>query len=413
MLRYRAALCLLLAPLAAVSGTEIDGLESSAIDISASLDISAGPRRSAYGAAFVSLDARGIPNGITIQAREIGGFGPSCSVTLPLPPGSVQVSHPAVTDNGWLFVSSYPDPDAPGRRALFARRRVQGMLGIGRDHCWGWGDSWTKLGSPQTSIISAPDAAIVGSLTFVFVTDRAHQVQYQMYNDAVRSPNWSGWFPLAVTSSPGYEAWSKPAVAVYNADPTGAGRGQLHLFWLDQTRQLVHHAGADVERNGFLAWTNPRSSRRFEDEAGATTANTACSASPSVQAPNPLFIVCGNRRGGYSIAHYRYPAMAWSDDLAVERVGGRYWISRSMYGGVSAPSLRNPPSMFVTFGNRYCPDRAARQRALGPTCLDPNPRWLIERAWNSVSITLPPGIPQPFLTGWRPESGHTAGGPLN
>jgi hypothetical protein len=286
-------------------------------------------------------------------------------------------------------------------------------MSVGHNHCWGWGDSWTKLGSPPTSVESAPDAAAVGSLTFVFMTDRAHRIQYRTYNEAERSPAWSGWLPVAVTTSPAYEAWSKPAVAVYYADPEPrAGRGQIHLFWLDQTRQWVHHAGADVDSNGFLLWTNP-SSRRLGDEVGATTAATACSASPSVRAPNPLFVVCGNRRGGYSIAHYRFPAMLWSNDNAVERVAGRDWISRSMYGGNSAPSLHSPSTMFVTFGNHYCPDRAARPRAAGRSCFDDNPQWAIERRWSPVSITLPPGVPQPFLTGWLPESGHTAGAPLN
>lgn len=413
MVRYWLAAALVLAPASAAWGDEIDGLESHAVDISANLEVPIGARRGEYGVAFLSRGEHDIPNGITIQSRPEGGLAPSCSVTLPLPPSAVQVSRPAITDSGWLFVSSFPDTIARRERVLYAMRRITGMMSIGRNHCQGWSGEWERLDSPG-SIASAPDAVVLGGRTFVFVADREHRIQYRFFPG--RPGEWSSWRPVNPSSRSPIEIWSQPAAALYSANPMpGAGITGIHLFWLDQSRRQVRHISGWGDGD-FMLW-GPVAFRPLGDEAGDATATTACSASPDIRAPNPLFIVCGNSRGTYSIAHYRNPAREWSDGLAIEPVGGRAWISRSMYGGNSAPALRNRPTMFLAVGPAYCPDRPGRQRLPGPTCFNDNSRldnsrWLIERRWAPVGVTLPPPTPSPQLPGWNPASSYTRGAQL-
>lgn len=417
MLRYCLAFCLLLAPSSGLA-SEIDGLDSRAADISPNLAFGSVANGREYGIAFASYGGGRLPNGITVQLRGTGGLSPSCTATIGLPRDTVRVSQPALTASGWLIVSATRNPMGDDGWEVYATRRSGGFGPGALSHCYGWTNGWLWLGALDSPVASAPEAVLIDSLTFVFVTDRAHQMRFKFIDESAGPrANWStSWFALSGVPRES-AAWSKPAAAVYNENPTpGAGRNRIHLFWLDSTRRQVIHASATVWPGGYVIYGGAEP-RALGDDFGAATARTACAATPENRAPNPLFIVCGNSRGGYSIAHYRNPAFGWNDGRAVERVAGRDWIDRRTYGGDSIPSLGRYPTMFVTVGSRYCPDRPGRQTLPGPTCGIVDRQWLIERRWSPPGVALPRDAsgsipPMPNLIGWSPASSYTAAGPL-
>lgn len=394
--------CLLLLPGTFVRGDEIDGLNSRAIDISKSAFLPRGQ----YNAAFASLGSDGRANGITVQTRftdaQITGWI-ACTTTVPLPPSARQISQPALSTSGWLFVSANtsPSPEASDGWRLYATQQA-----AARDQCQGWDNGWIDLGHfPDRPVGSAPDAVFVyDSYTYVFVTDRGGFIDYRMFDNSVttmpsgrpaRNPNrtWSAWRSLAAinpTVNRQYVAASKPAVAVYTE-----GASRLHVFWHDSSHRRINHVSTLVTLFGELR-EEPPDSREFRDNIGRIAARTACSAGPEITAPNPLFVVCGSSRGTgpspttYSIAHYRRPRSSWANETAVN------WISRSAYGGFSAPSLGRTnlaasiPLMFVTFGVRFCPESTRVRPPLPPrvpaSCLQPeDDQWIIQNRYSTLA----------------------------
>lgn len=390
MLRSCLVICLLLVLTTCVLGDEINGLNSRAVDISVSFS-----GRGQYSAAFASLDRLGRLTGITIQSRytddQLRGRI-ACTITVPLPPAARQVSHPALSTSGWLFVVANPNayPEESDAWRLYARRHSQG-----RNQCEGWGNDWIDLGHfPGRPVDSAPDAVVaLGDYTYVFVTDRDGYIDYRMFDNDVRrnrDQRWSDWRSLAAINQNErrqYLAASKPAVAIYNESGV-----RFHVFWHDSSHTRINHVAGLISIFGALV-ENPPDSREFRDHIGRTTARTACSAGPEITAPSRLFIVCGNNRGdsttAYSIAHYRRPRSAWGDESP-----SVVWESRSAYGGFSAPSLgrtylaSSNPLMFVTFGIQFCPEPTRmpppRPPHISPTCFEYD-RWIIQNRYSTLT----------------------------
>jgi hypothetical protein len=384
MIRYFLITYLLLTATTAL-GDEINGLNSRAIDISVSFSASRGQ----HGATFVSVDAEGRPNGITIQSRytDLGSNGwVACTTTVPLPQSARQVSHPAFSSSGWLFVSASANssPTSEGWKLYAARHSLL------TNQCTGW-SSWMDLGHfPGRPVNSAPDAIVAyGAYTYVFVTDRNGYIDYRMFDsDAQQRRNptqrWSEWRSLAAINRNErnqYLASSKPAAAIYND-----GVERFHVFWHDVSHRRINHVSGIVSIAGLLVESAP-DSREFHQ---GLAARTACSAGPEITAPSPLFVVCGNNRydrtSEYSIAHYRNPRSNWAGSTVV-------WESRSTYGGFSAPSVGRTflaasiPFMFVTFGEMYCPEPTLNARPLPPrissTCTESGP-WAIQNRYSAL-----------------------------
>lgn len=394
MPRYWVAFLVALAPVNAAQGTEIEGVDSRAIAISISYNASDPPRDPQYGAAFASVDESGRSNGITVQSRHTeGSVGVAeCSQTIPLPPNTRRITHPALSRSGWLFVSAETDR---GWR-LFATRRAPSLLEAVLGHCGGWRNGWDDLEAPPGRPVgSAPDAVVAYDVyTLVFVRDWSGQIHYRIF-DADSSPGrnpartWRRWKPLQATDPgrPGYNrqyyAASTPAVAIDNPNPQPEfGINYLHVFWLDSSLRSINHVRAMISWNGEFGEGSP------DTRPLGRMAATACSAGPEIKAPNFLFVVCGfasgGRLGGYSIARYRNPHLPWSAGGAVELVNGQAWITRSAYGGTSAPSLGptgglgGVPIMFMTVGDNFCPQR--RDGIPSPVCWQPGP-WGIQNRW--------------------------------
>jgi hypothetical protein len=377
MRRYWLGLLLGLAPTGIAQASEIDGVDSRAIDISVSYGAADPASPAHYGAAFTSYGDGGRANGITVQSRRTEGLlgVVECAQTVPLPAGARRVTHPALSKSGWLFVSAQTER---GWR-LFATRRSPSLREVALGHCGGWANGWDDLGSPGGTTLSAPDAVVAyGEYTLVFVTDGNGRIHHRMFDSdarAERNPRrlWREWQALQVPEpsreNRPYYAASKPAVAIYDAIPrANAGINYLHVFWLDRTFQSVQHVRAEILWNGRLGTTTA------DARALGRAANTACSAGPEIEAPAQLFVVCGAESGagtsGYAIARYRNPHLGWSAEGAVEPVEGRPWIMRTAYGGTSAPSLGSTgglggiPIMFMTVGDIFCPPSGR----LLPTC---------------------------------------------
>jgi hypothetical protein len=392
MLRSCSIIYMVLVLSTCVLGNEIDGLNSRAIDISVSFS----GTRAEFGAAFASVDALGRPNGIVVQSRGTDIQFASCTTTIPLPPSARQISHPALSTSGWLFVSASSDagPPATGVWKLYARWHSEG-----RNQCQGWDSDWVDLGHfPDRPVGSAPDAVVVdGYTTLVFVTDRDGYIDFRTnINDLRINPrrSWASWRSLRATGEghrPQFMAGSKPAAVIYKDGSVV----RCHVFWLDTSHRRINHIWGNPGPRLFNEQGNP-DSREFRDDVGPTTARTACSAGPEITAPNPLFIVCGNGRNnnqsGYSIAHFRNPTVnLWGD----ERPSGVVWRRTNAYGGFTAPSLGNPyigasgSSMFVTFGIQFCPPPTGRPPRPPVTCFRYD-QWIIPTRYTPVSGWVSP-----------------------
>jgi len=308
MFRAFSAICLLLVLTICASGDEFNGLNSRAFDISASFSSNL-----EHGVAFTSMDPSGRANGITVQSRSLGGVI-SCTVTLPLPRdyrGRVaqQVSHPALSTSGWLFVSANVNasPEDSNEWRLYALQHT------GAHQCSGWSNTWRQVGAAfDGPVNSAPDAVVaLGVYTFVFVTDRRGAIVYSRNDSAHPEPAWSRFYPLSAGSNnPLFAAASKPAVAIYLD-----GVPRVHVFWLNRSYEYVNHVSGTVSLIGDVVTATP-DQRRIEDGSGPTRARTGCTAGPEIRPTNPFFVVCGNSRAGsttaYSIAHYRQPRSSWN-----------------------------------------------------------------------------------------------------
>jgi hypothetical protein len=389
MLRSCSIICLLLVLTTSALGDELNGLNSRAIDISVSFS----GTKAEFGAAFTSLDAAGRPNGIVVQSRGRDNQFASCTTTIALPPSARQVSHPALSTSGWLFVSASADasPTATGGWKLYARRHSEG-----RNQCQGWDSDWVDLGHfPGRPVGSAPDTVVAaGYTTYVFVTDRDGYIDYRTnINDPRINPsqNWSPWSSLrAINGSDRRQflAGSKPAVVLYNHDGV-----RFHVFWHNTSHTRINHVSGIV-----LLWyltENAPDSREFRDHIGRTTARTSCSAGPEITPPNPIFVVCGNNRTnsqtGYSIAHFRDPIRnAWGGDGP-----SVVWTSTTAYGGFTAPSVGRPytgpssSSMFVTFGVQFCPPPTGRPPRPPATCFRKD-QWIILNRYTPLSGWVSP-----------------------
>jgi hypothetical protein len=407
------AASLILVPATIASANELDGLNSPAIDISSGYTSARGQ----YAAVFASMGADGNPDGIVVQSRymdeqEDGWI--ACTRRIALPSGARRASHPALSRSGWLFISasSDPNPESTDGWRLYAMRRGNVLPALGNGPCDGWDTGWDDLGHFQgRPVASAPDAVVAyDRLTFVFVTGRGGRIDYRMIPSPTRampSPPWGPWRTIAAASpaSRRFLASSKPAAAIYNDNPSpGIGFDRLHLFWHDASHRNINHVRALIGPTGGLTEDVP-DFRPFGYSAGAATARTACSAGPEIKAPNPLFIVCGNDRTigstGYSIARYSNPGLSWASVGAVEMGATRPWIDRAAFGGFSAPSIGRTgvggmPFMFMTFGNRYCPQPIRGVPA--DSCTRPPDRWAIQKRWSSLSGNL---------TGWEPLNYQT------
>lgn len=390
MLRSCSIICLLFALTTIALGDELNGLNSRAIDISVSFS----GNRSEFGAAFASVDALGRPNGIVVQSRGTDIQFASCTTTITLPPSARQISHPALSTSGWLFVSASADagPTATGWK-LYARRHSEG-----HNQCQGWDSDWVDLGHfPGRPVASAPDTVVAaGYTTFVLVTDRDGYIDYRSTIDDLRinpSRSWSPWRSLRATDGrhrPRFLAGSKPAAVVYNDGSVV----RFHVFWHDTSHALINHISGNAVPGSLLENGSP-DSRQFKDNTGRTTARTACSAGPEITSPDPLFVVCGHNRGssrtGYSIAHFRNPTRStWGGEGP-----SVVWTSTSAYGGFTAPSVGRPyvgpsgSSMFVTFGIQFCPPPTGRPPRPPATCLRYD-QWIIPTRYSPMNGWVPP-----------------------
>lgn len=391
MLKFCSIIYLLLVLSTCAMGDEIDGLNSRAIDISVSFS----GTRSEFGAAFASLDALGRPNGIVIQSRGTNNQFATCTTTITLPPSARQISHPALSTSGWLFVSASADtgPTATGGWKLYARRHSEG-----RNQCQGWDSDWVDLGNfPGRPVASAPDTVVAaGYTTFVLVTDRDGYIDYRSNINDLRinpSRSWFPWRSLRATEGrhrPRFLAGSKPAVVFYNDGDVV----RFHVFWHDTSHTSINHISGNAVPGSLLENGNP-DSREFSDNIGQTTARTACSAGPEITSPDPLFVVCGNNRTTsrteYSIAHFRNPLTStWGGEGP-----SVVWTSTSAYGGYTAPSAGSPyigpsgSSMFVTFGIQFCPPATGRPPRPPATCFRYD-QWIIPTRYTPLSGWVSP-----------------------
>ena len=391
MLRSCSVIYLLLVLSTCVLGNEIDGLNSRAIDISVSFS----GNRAEFGAAFASQDALGRPTGIVVQSRGTDIQFATCTTTLPLPPSARQVSHPALSTSGWLFVSASADaaPTTTGGWRLYARRHSEG-----RNQCQGWDSDWVDLGHfPGRPVASAPDTVVAaGYTTFVLVTDRDGYIDYRSNINDLRinpSRSWTPWRSLRATEGshrPRFQAGSKPAAVFYNDGAVV----RFHVFWHDTSHTRINHISGNAVPGSLLENGNP-DSREFRDNIGRTTARTACSAGPEITSPAHLFVVCGNDRGdgrtGYSIAHFRNPTTtAWGGEGP-----SVVWTSTNAYGGFTAPSVGRPyvgpsgSSMFVTFGIQFCPPPTGRPPRPPATCFRYD-QWIIPTRYTPLSGWVSP-----------------------
>jgi hypothetical protein len=388
-------ICLLLAAVTCVRADEINGLNSRAVDISVGFFSD----RNQHSATFASLDAAGRPTGIVVQSRYTdfsSTMAVVCTITLPLPPSARQVSHPALTTSGWLFVSANAnaDPGASDGWTLYARPQY-----LSRSQCDGWQTEWINLGHfPGRPVASAPDAVVAyNDFTYVFVTDRDGRIDYRMFdgNSALRrNPRreWSPWRTLEATNPNVARerlAFSKPAAAVYIEHNIP----RLHVFWHDSTHRRINHVTGIISIVGLIR-EETIDSREFRDQDSTAVAATACTAGPEVGGATPLLLVCGYTAPSgtinYSIAHYRRPRGDWGTDGASVA-----WQSRSAYGGFSAPSLGRTnlsassiPLMFVTFAERYCPEVMPAgpgvPAPLADSCTTSGP-WVVQNRYSTLS----------------------------
>lgn len=386
MQRSYSVICLLLVLTTSAMGDELNGLNSRAIDISVSFS----GTRAEFGAAFTSVDPQGRPNGIVVQSRGTDIQSASCTTTIALPPSARQVSHPALSTSGWLFVSASADAGEAetGGWKLYARRHTEG-----RGQCQGWDSDWVDLEHfPGRPVGSAPDTVVANGATFVLVTDRDGYIDYRSnFHDPRANPGgrWSRWSSLWATARPQFLAGSKPAVVLYNQN-NGV---RFHVFWLDTSHTRINHVSGTPVPGRLSEYT--ADSREFRDHIGPTTARTACSAGPEISLPNPILLVCGNRRynnqTAYSVAHFRDPSVdSWGGVRS-----SVVWRTATAYGGYTAPSVGRPytgpsgSSMFATFGVQFCPPPTGRPPSPPVTCgrFD---QWIILNRYTPTSGWTPP-----------------------